>query len=112
MNVNALGIAPSTYSMSSLLVDFTTDYNRQYTFNSGNRTTVYLQGWQQSSSNTVIDDVWIQKQAGGNQDRSVSIMVFLLWEQYQRILLKLVQKQLHMVLSVLLIILDKDITLI
>ena len=72
MNVNALGIAPATYNMGSLLVDFTTDYNRQYTFNSGNRTTVYLQGWQQSSSNTVIDDVWIQKQAGGNQDRSVT----------------------------------------
>ena len=70
MNVSALGIAPATFSMSNLLVDFTTDYNRQYTFNSGANTTLYIQGWQQSSSNTVIDDIWIQKQAGGNQDRS------------------------------------------
>ena len=70
MNVNALGIAPATYNMGCLLVDFTTDYNRQYTFNSGTNTTLYIQGWQQSSSNTVIDDIWIQKQAGGNQDRA------------------------------------------
>ena len=72
MNVAALGIAPATYNMGSLLVDFTTDYNRQYTFNSGNRTTVYFQGHQSSASNTVINGVFIQKQAGGNQDRSVT----------------------------------------